>query len=57
MEKKKKSTDCILVILPSFNSPTGILMQSEDNILDWIFLAHKQSKKLKTFQKRFQIWL
>ena len=40
---------CILVILPSTHSPTGILMQREDYILEWIFLAHKQSKKLKTY--------
>ncbi|OPX54025.1 hypothetical protein BTE48_16405 [Oceanospirillum multiglobuliferum] len=36
--------DCILVILPSRHSPTGILMQRED-ILEWIFLPHKLSKK------------
>lgn len=40
---------CVLVILPSTHSPTGILMQREDYILEWIFLAHKQSKKLKTY--------
>jgi len=40
---------CILVILSSTHSPTGILMQREDYILEWIFLAHKQSKKLKTY--------
>ena len=39
---------CILVILPSTHSPTGILMQREDYILEWIFLAHKVRKKLKT---------
>ncbi|KAL6090638.1 hypothetical protein STEG23_006836 [Scotinomys teguina] len=36
--------DCILVILPSRHSPTGILMQREDIILEWIFLPNKQSK-------------
>jgi hypothetical protein len=39
---------CILVILPSNHFPTGILMQREDYILECIFLAHNQSKKLKT---------
>jgi hypothetical protein len=39
---------CILVILPSTHSPTEILMQREDYILEWIFLAHKVRKKLKT---------
>jgi hypothetical protein len=42
---------CILVILPSIHSPTGILMQMEDYILEWIFLAHKQSKKLKAYME------
>ncbi|KAL6045981.1 hypothetical protein STEG23_001675 [Scotinomys teguina] len=36
--------DCILVILPSRHSPTGILMQREDIILEWIFLPNKQRK-------------
>ncbi|KAL6038242.1 hypothetical protein STEG23_034915 [Scotinomys teguina] len=40
---------CILVILPSRHSPTGILMQREDVILEWIFLPCKPSKKLKTY--------
>ncbi|KAL6033485.1 hypothetical protein STEG23_016302 [Scotinomys teguina] len=40
---------CILVILPSRHSPTGILMQREDVILEWIFLPHKPNKKLKTY--------
>jgi hypothetical protein len=40
---------CILVILSSTYSPTGILMQREGYILEWIFLAHKQSKKLKMY--------
>ena len=45
--------DCILVILPSTHSPTGLIMQREDNIMKWTFLAHKQSKKLKTYRKGF----
>ncbi|KAL6031270.1 hypothetical protein STEG23_018611 [Scotinomys teguina] len=44
--------DCILVILPSRHSPTGILMQREDIILEWIFLPDKQSKKLKTYVEK-----
>ncbi|KAL6089632.1 hypothetical protein STEG23_027370 [Scotinomys teguina] len=40
---------CILVILPSRHSPTGILMQREDVILEWIFLPRKPNKKLKTY--------
>ncbi|KAL6083314.1 hypothetical protein STEG23_007305 [Scotinomys teguina] len=44
--------DCILVILPSIHSPTGILMQREDIILEWIFLPNKQSKKLKTYVEK-----
>lgn len=33
--------DCILVILSSTHSPILVLMQREDDILEWIFLAHK----------------
>ncbi|KAL6084356.1 hypothetical protein STEG23_031659, partial [Scotinomys teguina] len=40
---------CILVILPYRHSPTGILMQREDVILEWIFLPRKPNKKLKTY--------
>ncbi|KAL6040018.1 hypothetical protein STEG23_015584 [Scotinomys teguina] len=40
---------CILVILPSRHSPTGILMQREDVKLEWIFLPRKPNKKLKTY--------
>ncbi|KAL6056952.1 hypothetical protein STEG23_010812 [Scotinomys teguina] len=40
---------CILVILPSRHSPTGILMQREDVILEWIFLPRKPNKKLKSY--------
>lgn len=29
--------NCILVLQPSTYSPTGILMQREDNTLEWIF--------------------
>ncbi|KAL6043129.1 hypothetical protein STEG23_019310, partial [Scotinomys teguina] len=34
------------------HSPTGILMQREDIILEWIFLPNKQSKKLKTYVEK-----
>ncbi|KAL6091746.1 hypothetical protein STEG23_010248 [Scotinomys teguina] len=40
---------CILVILPSRHYPTGILMQREDVILEWIFLPRKPNKKLNTY--------
>ena len=43
---------CILVILPSRISPIGILMQRDDIILEWIFLQHKPSKKLKTYVEK-----
>lgn len=52
MMKKKKKLDridpkmaYILVILPSTHATSGILLQRADCILEWIFLAHKQSKK------------
>ena len=41
----------ILVILPCTHSHTGMLMQMEDYILEWIFLAHKQGKKLKAYME------
>ncbi|KAL6034225.1 hypothetical protein STEG23_023036 [Scotinomys teguina] len=40
---------CILVILPTRHSPTDILIQREDVILEWIFLPRKPNKKLKTY--------
>ena len=43
---------CILVILPSTHSPTGILMQREDYILGQLFLAHVQSKKIKGLYRK-----
>ena len=42
---------CILVILPCTHPHTGMLMQMEDYILEWIFLAHKQGKKLKAYME------
>ena len=39
--------NCVLVILSSRISPTEILIQMEDIILEWIFLSHKPSKKIK----------
>lgn len=38
---------CIIVKLSSKHSPTGILMQSEDIVIEWTFLPHKLSKKFK----------
>ena len=49
MDRIDPKLDCILVLLPSTHSPTGLIMQREDSIMEWIFLAHKQSKKLKTY--------
>jgi hypothetical protein len=37
--------DCILITLCSTHSPTGLIMQRENSIMEWILLAHKQSKK------------
>lgn len=44
--------DCILVILPSTHSPTGIIMQRKDNAMEWIFLACKQSTELKMYVEK-----
>ncbi|KAL6035037.1 hypothetical protein STEG23_037457 [Scotinomys teguina] len=52
VDRMDPKLDCILVILPSRHSPTGILMQREDIILEWIFLPNKQSKKLKTYVEK-----
>jgi hypothetical protein len=41
--------DCMLVILPSIHSSAGLIMQTEDNIMEWISLAHKQSKKIRSY--------
>ncbi|KAL6088281.1 hypothetical protein STEG23_001785 [Scotinomys teguina] len=43
---------CILVILPSRHSPTGILMQMDDIVFEWILLPHKPNKKLKTYTEK-----
>lgn len=43
----------ILVILPSTHLPTGILMQKEDCVLEWIFLARKQNKNQNLYRKGF----
>ena len=52
VDRVNPNLSCILVILPSRISPTGILMQREDTILEWIFLSHKPSKKLKTYVEK-----
>ena len=52
VDRVDPNLSCILVILPSRISPTGILMQREDTILEWIFLPHKPSKKLKTYVEK-----
>ena len=52
MDRIDPKLDCILVLLPSTHSPTGLIMQREDSIMEWIFLAHKQNKKLKTYVEK-----
>ena len=52
MDCADPNLDCILVILPSREYPSGILMQREDIILEWIFLPHKQNKKLKNIYRK-----
>jgi hypothetical protein len=42
MDRIDPKVDCILVILPSTHSPTGLNMQREGSIMEWIFLAHIQ---------------
>lgn len=44
--------NCILVILLSRQSSSGILVQREDIILEWIFPPQKQNKRLKTYVKK-----
>ena len=48
VDRVNPNLNCILGILPSRISPTGILMQRDDIILEWIFLPHKPNKKFKT---------
>lgn len=48
MDRIDPKLDCIFVILPQSHS-TGLIMQREDSILEWNFLAQKQSKNLKTY--------
>jgi hypothetical protein len=33
--------ECILLILPSTHSPSGLIIQKENSIMEWISLAHK----------------
>ncbi|WP_226391376.1 hypothetical protein, partial [Penaeicola halotolerans] len=44
VDRVNLNLNCILVIFPSRISPPGILMQRDNIILEWIFLAHKPSK-------------
>lgn len=37
----------VLITLSPTHSLTWILMQREDNILEWTFLAHRHRKKVK----------
>ena len=52
MDRVNPNISSILVILPYRISPTGILMQREDVILEWTFISHKPSKKLKTYVEK-----
>ena len=52
VDRVDPNLSCIQVILPSRISPTGILIQRENTILEWIFLPHKPSKKLKTYVEK-----
>lgn len=52
MERVDPELEYFLVILLSSDSPTGLIMQREDSIMEWIFLAHKQNKKLKTYVEK-----
>ena len=52
MDRVNPNLSFILVILPSSISPTRILMQREDIILEWLFIPHKPSKKLKTYVEK-----
>jgi hypothetical protein len=36
-----RKPDCILVILSSIHSPTGLIMQREGSILEWVYVAYK----------------
>lgn len=53
VDRVNPELSCIFVILPSNISPTGILMQRDDIIIEWIFLPHKPSKYLKTHEEKF----
>ena len=52
VDRVNLNLNCILVILPSRISPTGILIPRGDIILEWIFLPHKPSKKLKMYVEK-----
>ena len=52
VDRVNPKLSCILIILPSRISPTGIFIQRDDIILEWIFLPHKPTKKLKTYVEK-----
>ena len=52
VDRVNPELSCILVILPSKISPTGILMLRDDIVLEWIFLPHKPSKDLKIYEEK-----
>lgn len=41
--------DCILVILPSTHSPSRLIMQRKNSIIEWIFLAYKINMYIEMF--------
>lgn len=53
----KTSVHIILMIPSSTHSPTGILMLRECNILSWVFLTDRQSKKLKNYVENICEWI
>lgn len=52
--------DCILVILSSTHSPTGLIMQRQDSIMEWnfFFLADfSKNMHAHQLQKGYPKWL
>ena len=52
MDRLYPELDFILIKLSSTHSPTVTPSQREDNILERIFLPHKQSKKMKDLVRK-----
>lgn len=57
MHQINPELDCVLVPMPSIHSPPWLFMQREDCTMEWIFIDHKQSKKLKlSIEKTFKLF-